>query len=153
MPAMTSTLIRTTIVLALITMTGCGDGDDAAPAGTDAAVAPSMPLWEGPSAEFTVTVDDPATNFEWAVTVPTGGWEIKFDGARVDPRAQHAVIRVILRAPDPDLDVTQALETLQGNYRHGNLTARTAELFIEQVVGDETADGDHRSAATWSDGS
>ena len=143
---MGTTILRSIIAAALAVSLGCsGGGSDGDAPGVD----PPAPSYDGPPFSFDVAAEGGATEFRWAVTVPTGGWELRFDGARTKPPVGHAEIRVRLVRPGPDEMVTQALETLEGEYRHENLTATSAEFLVEVVTrGEDVGDG-FRRAATW----
>jgi hypothetical protein len=137
---------RYVVMCGLVVLVGCSGPDD----GGAAPVAPSMPPHDGPPFDFEVTPEDPGTRFRWTVTVPTGGWEVRFDGSQNDPRVGHFIIMLLLTRPGPDEMVTEALEKHEGEYRHGRQTAVTAELLVRTVTRGSTEEGELRSAATWS---
>jgi hypothetical protein len=150
---MSMTIFQVLLACALVLFVGCGGstGPAGESAGDDGngAVEPSAPPYDGPPVQFTVTTEGEATTFAWSVTAPTGGWQASFEGAQTNPSTNHAVIRVVLIRPGPDEIVTQALETIEGDYRHGRLVARSAELVIRTTTHAAKEEGEYRSAATW----
>ncbi|MHC5114266.1 MAG: hypothetical protein ACYTGP_07550 [Planctomycetota bacterium] len=151
---MKTAMLRLAAVAVLVGSHGCAREPDAGsttPAADDPfSFAPSAPPYEGPPFRFDVTIEGPATQFRWTVSVPTGGWEVKFEGGKTDPRIDHAAVKVLLVRPGPDEMVTQALEDLSGEYRHGKMNAKTAELLVRIAPRGSEPEDDYRVAATWS---
>ncbi|NNF42529.1 MAG: hypothetical protein HKN62_05695 [Phycisphaerales bacterium] len=149
-------VLRFLIVAALAVGVGCRPAGepDAAPANPAApafSFAPDAPPYDGPPIRFEVTTEGPATQFRWSVTAPTGGWEVTFEGGRTYPPIAHGAVKVLIVRPGADEMVTQTQEQHDGQYRHGNLTAKTAELLVRVVTRGMTGDDDdYRVAASWS---
>jgi hypothetical protein len=153
---MMTTIIRCTIVTLLIGCVGCSRTKEPQPAAAEPApelfsFAPAAPPYDGPPIRFEVTIDGPATHFRWFVTVPTSGWEVKFEGGKTDPRIDHGAVKVLVVRPGPGEMVTQSPEEHDGHYRHGKMNAKTAELLVRVATRGMTGiDKEYRVAASWS---
>ena len=75
---------------------------------------------------------------------------MKFDGSTSNPRTGHATIKVLLTRPSPDQMVTQAQQTLKGDYRHGAVAFTSADLIVKLITRGDPADAtDYARAAVW----
>ena len=152
-------MIRCFVFASIVTLIGCSpasDGDSAAatlPDVDDSNAAPELPAmasYKGPPFHFEVQAEESTTQFRWSVTVPTGGWEMKFDGATTNPRSGHATIQVLLTRPGPGQIVTQAMQTLNGEYVNGAIAFTSADLVVKLITRGESADAaDYARAAVW----
>ena len=75
---------------------------------------------------------------------------MKFDGSTSNPRTGHATIEVQLTRPSPGQMVTQSLQTLNGDYRHGAVAFTSADLIVKLITrGDPVDATDYARAAVW----
>lgn len=113
----------------------------ATPAATPAVVPEATPKVAEVKPEYTLDIKVSDTNPKkykvvWTATVNTGGWTMKTEQATVEDsmRKLTARVYVILERPNPKDMVTQALETLTGEYDAGETAVDNAELSVKQTT-------------------
>jgi len=145
-------LLWTTAMMLMVGASGCGsDGaDDDSSSSNGYTFEPVEDPHEGPPFTFEVDVEESATNLAWSVEVPSGGWSLSFDRAQSNRITGAIDVYVTLTAPGPEETVTQALETHEGDYRHGRTAFDRAQLLVRMIErGEDPERVEHRRAATW----
>lgn len=137
------------VVLA-ITFLGCKEEpakpvQQAGPAPATPAAQPKRPAYKP---TYTIAIEPTTANppryiVKWTAKVNTGGWKLIVDSKSVEER--HAELRAAsiyatLEAPAENQTVTEAFETLTGEFDAGPQKIDKADLHVRRTIRDQKTD-------------